>query len=170
MNKIFYVIIFLGMYSISLNAQWLIPKSVMGAGGTFAEDGNVRIHATVGQPIISIVKNSSQVNYQGFWYTFGFKDGIGGVKEEQTFGSTSSKIGFKNFPNPFNSQTTIEFNLNTNSYVNLKLFNSLGKEVLSLIDGYREAGTIKVQITSDELENGQYIALLNTSILQKDLM
>lgn len=59
--------------------------------------------------------------------------------------------------------------MNTNSYVNLKLFNSLGKEVLSLIDGYREAGTIKVQITSDELENGQYIALLNTSNITERL-
>lgn len=66
MNKIFYVIIFLGMYSISLNAQWLIPKSVMGAGGTFAEDGNVRIHATVGQPIISIVKTVLKLIIKGF--------------------------------------------------------------------------------------------------------
>ncbi|OVE79988.1 hypothetical protein BVY01_01055 [bacterium I07] len=46
----------------------------------------------------------------------------------------------QNFPNPFNPETRIEFQLSNPSNVSLKIYNIQGKEILTLIDEYKEAG------------------------------
>ncbi|MCK5571375.1 MAG: T9SS type A sorting domain-containing protein, partial [Bacteroidetes bacterium] len=46
----------------------------------------------------------------------------------------------QNYPNPFNQGTTISFNLDKPSHVELEIFNILGQKVRSLVDGYRNAG------------------------------
>ncbi|MDZ7344362.1 MAG: T9SS type A sorting domain-containing protein, partial [candidate division KSB1 bacterium] len=45
-----------------------------------------------------------------------------------------------NYPNPFNSGTKIEYHLPTAGYVTLKIFNSLGQEIHTLVDSERAAG------------------------------
>jgi len=46
----------------------------------------------------------------------------------------------QNYPNPFNPSTSIRFNLATESRVELKVFNTLGMEVKTLISGVESAG------------------------------
>ncbi len=58
-------------------------------------------------------------------------------------GNESLPVGFsldKNYPNPFNPSTTISFSLAEPSPVKLTVFNMLGQEVATLIDGYLQAG------------------------------
>ncbi|MFC2128352.1 FlgD immunoglobulin-like domain containing protein [Bacteroidota bacterium] len=47
---------------------------------------------------------------------------------------------FQNFPNPFNSETTIRFDISRSAQVGLKIYNYLGQEIRSMIDEAREAG------------------------------
>jgi len=46
----------------------------------------------------------------------------------------------QNFPNPFNPETQIAFNLKAPGHVRLEIFNVVGQSVALLLDGYREAG------------------------------
>ncbi|MBU0559034.1 MAG: T9SS type A sorting domain-containing protein [Bacteroidetes bacterium] len=48
---------------------------------------------------------------------------------------------FQNYPNPFNPSTTISFSLPQNSKIIVKVYNSIGKEVKELYNGYMEKGT-----------------------------
>ena len=51
----------------------------------------------------------------------------------------------QNFPNPFNGETAIRFSLPSSGDVELVLFDLLGQQVVSLIDGPRNAGTYTVR-------------------------
>jgi len=54
-------------------------------------------------------------------------------------------ILYQNYPNPFNNSTTIKFELKTRSKIKLKIFDLLGKEVISLIDEELLPGVYTVQ-------------------------
>lgn len=47
---------------------------------------------------------------------------------------------YNNYPNPFNPQTTIKFELNQSQNVKLSIFNLKGQKVKSLVDSYQTAG------------------------------
>lgn len=52
----------------------------------------------------------------------------------------TERIEIANYPNPFNPETTIRFQLNFNQPVNLSIMNIKGQRVRTLINDYREAG------------------------------
>ncbi len=51
---------------------------------------------------------------------------------------------FQNYPNPFNNGTSIKYNLPAGSNVRLKVYDNLGKEVITLIDKFQNSGLYTV--------------------------
>ncbi|GAB6282848.1 MAG: hypothetical protein STSR0008_15980 [Ignavibacterium sp.] len=68
----------------------------------------------------------------------------------------------QNFPNPFNPTTTIRFSLPEAGFVKLIVYNILGEEVKTLVDGFRNVGTYNVQWNASNLASGIYIYRLQT--------
>jgi hypothetical protein len=62
----------------------------------------------------------------------------------------------QNYPNPFNPGTTFNFQIPAVERVNLKIYNSLGKEVTTLLDEVRSAGTHSVRWDAGPLPSGTY--------------
>lgn len=63
----------------------------------------------------------------------------------------------QNFPNPFNPETTIKFNLPSDEFVSLKVYNLLGSEVAVLINEKRSAGIYHVGFNAAQLPSGVYL-------------
>ena len=71
--------------------------------------------------------------------------------------TTPSSFGLsQNYPNPFNPSTLIKYQLPENSDVNLKVYNSLGKEVAQLVNGNIAAGVHEVSFNASHLSSGVY--------------
>ena len=68
----------------------------------------------------------------------------------------------QNYPNPFNLSTTIRYELPENSYVELKIYNILGQELETLVNGYKWAGKHKIEFESNKLSSGLYLYQLKT--------
>jgi hypothetical protein len=64
---------------------------------------------------------------------------------------------FQNFPNPFNPTTIISYQLVADSRVTMKIFNLLGQEVATLVDGQRQAGYHEERWEARGFASGTYI-------------
>lgn len=62
----------------------------------------------------------------------------------------------QNYPNPFNPSTAIAYQLPAASNVSLKVFDMLGKEVATLVNGRQEAGAYTVNFNANQLSSGIY--------------
>jgi len=62
----------------------------------------------------------------------------------------------QNYPNPFNPSTTISFNLPSKSFVSLKVFDALGREVSILVSKELTAGSYSQQWNAENLPSGVY--------------
>jgi hypothetical protein len=68
----------------------------------------------------------------------------------------------QNYPNPFNPSTTIRFSLPSRSFVSLKVFDVLGREVSILLADEMPAGTYARQWNAAELPSGVYFYRLQS--------
>ncbi len=62
----------------------------------------------------------------------------------------------QNYPNPFNPSTEIRFQIPEDGRVVLKLYNSLGQEVQTLINAHAPAGVHTVKLDATNLASGVY--------------
>ncbi|MGB9664701.1 MAG: T9SS type A sorting domain-containing protein [Ignavibacteria bacterium] len=66
----------------------------------------------------------------------------------------------QNYPNPFNPTTTIRFSIPEKSMVTLKVYDMLGREVTTLINEIKNAGTHSVKFAGKDLPSGMYLYTL----------
>ena len=69
----------------------------------------------------------------------------------------------QNYPNPFNPATTIAFELPASMHLTLKVYNAIGQEVSTLVDGFLTAGSHQVRWDAQDLPSGSYLYRLESS-------
>ncbi|MBI5476883.1 MAG: T9SS type A sorting domain-containing protein [Ignavibacteriales bacterium] len=62
----------------------------------------------------------------------------------------------QNYPNPFNPSTTISYSVPTSCQVRLTVLDILGREIVTLVDEQKFAGTYEVNFTASNLPSGIY--------------
>ncbi|MGE5352816.1 MAG: T9SS type A sorting domain-containing protein, partial [Acidobacteriota bacterium] len=125
-----------------LKVAWGMPAPI---GKLFIHDGNFYA-ATTGngvwkyplQEIISSIKEPS------------FKSGL-----------MHFSLG-QNYPNPFNPSTKISYSIPNESFVELKIFDMLGREVASLVNNVQPKGEYNVEFNASDLTSGVYIYSIQT--------
>lgn len=100
-----------------------------------------------------------RVNKNGsFEFSDEVKIGLGLKKDFEIIG---------NFPNPFNSETKIIYNLFNDTYVKLTVYDIVGREIAILVDGFQSAGRHEVtfnlnNVKVHEITSGIYFYKLQT--------
>lgn len=74
----------------------------------------------------------------------------------------SQELTVQNYPNPFNPTTNISFTLPKKSNVTLVIYDMLGREVATLVNGILSAGEQTVTFDASNLSNGMYLYKLQT--------
>jgi hypothetical protein len=68
----------------------------------------------------------------------------------------------QNYPNPFNPSTNIQYTISSNQFVKLKVYDLLGREVATLVNEEKSAGSYKVEFDASHLSSGIYFYKLNS--------
>jgi hypothetical protein len=68
----------------------------------------------------------------------------------------------QNFPNPFNASTVLSYKLQAPSHVSLRVYDTAGRLVETLVDGWRSAGTHELTWEAGNLAAGIYFAKMHT--------
>ena len=116
-----------------------------GIGKGLALDNAMNLYA-VGQFYYSVLKYSQII-----------PTGIGGSKNSTPEGFSLEQ----NYPNPFNPATKIKFTIMDFGYTSLKVHDVLGKEVASLVDEEKPAGTYEIAWDAANLPSGVYFYRLH---------
>lgn len=152
--------LWLALSCVSAYAQIGLYSDAFGAGAT-ATDGNSLVSGTIGQTLIGRVLVGNDVVGEGFWYTLPVQP-ITDVPENPAVAG-GAVVLYQNTPNPFSGTTTIAFDLPSSGHVSLKLFDAMGKEVRTMIDGMRQAGRTTITLNAEQLESGYYLARLSAN-------
>jgi hypothetical protein len=72
---------------------------------------------------------------------------------------------FQNYPNPFNPSTVISYSLPVNSFVSLKVYNILGKEITTLANCVEKSGSHDITLNTNNLNlsSGIYLYTLTAT-------
>jgi hypothetical protein len=80
-----------------------------------------------------------------------FLDGIPGIQ-----GIPTKYELYSNYPNPFNPQTLIRFDIPKGSFTTLKVYDVLGSEVQTLVNEYKQPGAYSIEFDGSNLASGIY--------------
>jgi subtilisin-like proprotein convertase family protein len=69
---------------------------------------------------------------------------------------------YQNYPNPFNPVTVIKYSIPKANYVSLAIYDILGREIKTLVNEYRQAGTYTINWDASNYPSGIYFYRLNT--------
>ena len=69
----------------------------------------------------------------------------------------------QNYPNPFNPSTKIKFDLPEESEVKIRVYDMLGREVSTLLEGVKAAGWYTVDFDGTQLSSGVYVYIMNAN-------
>lgn len=145
----------------------LIFGAVLQADGRIGDDNTI---AGYSYDAYILVDNSTTPPSATVVRSGGEADGQATDVEDGTL--PESMVLSQNYPNPFNPVTTIEYELANSGRVTLQVFDLLGRNVATLVDGVLPAARHSVQFDARNLASGTYIYRLvaNDKIVTKTMV
>jgi hypothetical protein len=152
----------LGLAISSARAQSTIEISSTNNGGDLHEGSYGEMYSTIGEPVASDSASTvdDKATWTGFWQVMPIGGISGGVHEEAQAWAASSTAIASVAPDPFTTELEVKVTLAHGADVRLVMFDMLGRPVGALIDGHREAGTLRVVWTPEDLGSGSYVLQL----------
>jgi len=128
-------------------------------GSAFSTDGGVK-WTSIDNGNYSYPYFSSSIGYCSQWGTNNIYGLLGNLKTSVSVKSKYGDINLfslgQNYPNPFNPTTSIEFQIKEPCFVSLKIYNTLGNEVATVVNKQMYSGYYKYQWNGKGTASGVY--------------
>jgi len=108
-----------------------------------------------GNGIFEILFYGWKSNTESGWYSYG----ANGLSIDEIH---NANLQTSNFPNPFKQTTTIKYSVPENgTFVSLKIFDSYGTELKTLVNEVKNAGEYEILFNGLDLSGGMYFYQIN---------
>ncbi len=149
-----------GRIAMSVGSPLYSGHLIMLAG--FDDAGNPIVHDPAksngyGYKFNKTLLSESWFEKGGVAYTF-FPEDTNGISSAKEIASANKNETYllNNYPNPFNPVTRIRFGISEHSFVSLKIYDILGKEIATLVNEEKLPGNYEVEFNSSGLPTGVY--------------
>ncbi len=103
----------------------------------------------------------------GLFSTGSFSTGTGILAVDELGGIPTKFELFQNFPNPFNPTTVIQYDIPKSSQVMIRVYDVLGREVVTLVDERQAPGEYSVEFNASGFASGVYFFSMNAGTYTK---
>ncbi|RKY57066.1 MAG: hypothetical protein DRP89_00155 [Candidatus Neomarinimicrobiota bacterium] len=140
-------------------------------GGIASFDGtNWNVFNTLNSPLSTdyiwcLNIDSDDTKWIGTWGGGLFlynENGISEIDINEVQNHISKSISISNYPNPFNTTTTISFTIPSSGGTSIEVFDLRGKLVKTLLNKELRKGSYEIQFNADKLSSGIYICKIST--------
>lgn len=139
-----------------------ISRGAISAGGGTTAIADTRVQFILGQPVFGDADGDGQYMRLGFYAKARWlPTSIPGETAE----APARFFLSQNYPNPFNGATIIEYSLQQAGHVRLRIFDMLGREVATCVDGLLAAGPHRFIFQAGHLPTGVYYYLLESGAI-----
>ena len=141
--------------SVRGSAQSTVPWSSLDMGFAVSSSSTTAVTSVVGQGFVGRMQGGNIILQAGFLVDTLLRTPVTTVADPM--GLPKEYALRQNYPNPFNPSTTIRVELPHASRISLKVYNTLGQEVTTLVDQEKSAGVYDVRFDAGGFAGGMYI-------------
>ena len=161
--------------SSALNAVWFVSSDV----GLVVGDNGMMLSTADGATTWALAESGTHNTLRSIWFTDALRGAVVGdygtiirtIRDDVlSSAGDNGLIGVpkkfsldQNYPNPFNPTTAISYQLIANSFVTLRVFDILGREITTLVDEVQQVGTHIVRWDASHFPSGVYLYRLQSS-------
>ena len=163
---------FVGLAVDPNNSDYLYAATY-GGGIYHSKNGGLEWE-TLNDALPSLQVTALAVSTRKIYVGFGEQEGVyqresmASLQNHQNSGKPDAFGLSPNFPNPFNTQTTIQFQISNQTLVTLKIFSILGAQIITIVDEHLNAGHYTVNwdgknIKGEPVSGGIYLYRLKST-------
>jgi Secretion system C-terminal sorting domain len=125
-----------------VNFKWVLPNGLPAYPKIYAildqENATTEIHDN----------NNKGFNILG-------SSSVSGIDDSENY-IPDTYVLYQSYPNPFNPSTTIKYSIPNSDKVSIKVYDILGREVSTLVNEYKTAGTYSIEFNASWFASGIY--------------
>jgi hypothetical protein len=130
-----------------------VDGSFFPSGFGFSQSASITLISSVGEPFVGFSLIGSTSIYSGSLFRNVVI--ITGLRESKSQLPLEYAL-YQNYPNPFNPSTTVRYDLPRATFVTLSIYDVLGRQISTIVEGEKPAGTYQVNVYIPNLPSGVY--------------
>jgi len=136
-----------------------VEGSLFPSGFGFSQSASTTLISSVGEPFVGFSQIGSAFIYSGSLFRNVVI--ITGLRESTSQLPLEYAL-YQNYPNPFNPSTTVRYDLPKATFVTLAIFDVLGRQISTIVEEEKPAGTYQVNFYMPNLPSGVYFYRFQT--------